>query len=283
MGIFLLPNLAYLSAITPEEIIALTNKEREAAGLNTLIANQLLTQAAILKGKAILESQTFSHAIDDKKFSSWIRDAGYDYSYVGENLAIDFVASESIMEAWKNSPSHKKNLLSPYYKEIGISTIDGKFQGQNTTIVVQIFGSPAVNSTQPLSPDSGLNSANSNINFLEANPTDYRFGRAENFLTNSMLNQNLLPDYNSRLILPTVNNFNFALNPSRELSALVLNTNGQSKLFIFSNEVNKFIIQPGPYTTADNFLIIFTFLALIYFLIFLYRYYFLKINKLSSI
>ncbi|MFH1583435.1 MAG: CAP domain-containing protein [Candidatus Falkowbacteria bacterium] len=257
VGIFLLPNLAYLSAITPEEIISLTNQERETAGLNVLTANQLLTQAAIAKGKAILESQTFKHNIDDRKFSSWIRDTGYNYSYIGENLAIDFVTSQGVVEAWKNSPLHKKNLLSPYYQEIGISAIDGKFQGQNTTVVVQIFGSPAVGLFQPLAPDSGLSRINSNINFLETDLTGYQLGRAENLLTHSILNQELLPAFDSKLIIPAEN--------------------------ILGVSSYKLFVQPESYSTADNFLIIFTSLTLIYLLVFLYYYYFFKINKLASI
>ncbi|MFA6306873.1 MAG: CAP domain-containing protein [Patescibacteria group bacterium] len=257
VGIFLLPNSAYLSAITPEEIIALTNQERVEAGLNALTANQLLTQAAIAKGQAILESQTFKHNIADRKFSSWIRETGYNYSYVGENLAIDFVTSAGVVEAWKNSPLHKKNILSPYYKEIGISAIQGKFQGQDTTIVVQIFGAPPVGSVQPLSLDSGLSSVNSNINFLETNFSDYELARAENLLTHSILNQKLLPAYDSKLILPAENN------PAAN--------------------VNTFIIQLKSYASLNNFLIIFTSLTLIYLLISLYYYYFFKINKLTAI
>lgn len=257
VGIFLLPNLAYLSAITPEEIIALTNRERETAGLNRLTANQLLTQAATLKGEAILESQTFKHNIDNRKFSSWIRDTGYNYSYVGENLAIDFVTSVGVIDAWKDSPLHKKNLLSPYYQEIGIAATQGKFQGQDTTIVVQIFGSPAIASVQPLSPDSGFSRINSNINFLETGLAGYQFGQAENLLTHSILNQELLPAYDSKLIIPLENNLGAA--------------------------PYKFIVQPGFYMATNNFLIIFISLTLIYFLIFLYYYYFYKINKLAFI
>jgi len=252
-----LPNIAYLSTITPEEIISLTNQERETAGLNTLTANQLLTQAAIAKGRAIIESQTFKHNIDDRKFSTWIRDTGYNYSYVGENLAIDFETSVGVVEAWNNSPLHKKNLLSPYYQEIGVAAIDGKFQNQDTTVVVQIFGSPAIASVQPLISDSELSSLNSNINLLETDLSGYQLGRAENLLTHSILNQKLLPAYDSKLIIPFENNLNI--------------------------RVNKFIIQSGSFAAANNFLIIFISLTLIYLLIFLYCYYFLKINKLAAI
>jgi uncharacterized protein YkwD len=250
MGIFLLPNLAYLSDITAENIIKLTNQERQASGLNTLTSNQLLTQAATAKGQAILESQNFSHNIDNKKFSSWIRDVGYNYSYVGENLAIDFTASEEIIKAWENSPLHKKNLLSPYYQEIGVAAVDGKFQGQNTTIVVQIFGTPTITSVQP-------STINSNLNYSNLNLVGNQFNSAENLLNYSIINKELLANYNNKLILPAENN-------------LIV-------------EANNFIVQPEFNQNTDNILVIFSFLILIYLLTFLYCYKFFKINKLASI
>ncbi len=250
IGIFLLPNLAYLSSISPEEIIALTNKEREQSGLNSLTANQLLTQAAIEKGKAILESQTFQHSIGDRKFSSWVRDAGYNYSYTGENLAIDFTASQDIIEAWKNSPLHKKNLLSSHYQEIGVSVIDGKFQNQNTAVVVQIFGSPAAGSASPLSQNTAQGLIKPNTNFLKTEINGYKTANAENLLTHSILDQELLSDYGNKLALP---------------------------------EVNKIIVQRESAGFKNNFFMIFYSLSLIYFLLFLHCHYFSKINKLASL
>ncbi|MFA5359675.1 MAG: CAP domain-containing protein [Patescibacteria group bacterium] len=250
MGIFLLPNLAYLSDITAENIINLTNQERQAAGLNTLTSNQLLTQAATAKGQAILESQNFSHNIDNKKFSSWIRDVGYNYSYVGENLAIDFTASEEIMKAWENSPLHKKNLLSPYYQEIGVATVDGKFQGQDTTIVVQIFGAPTFSSFQP-------STINSNLNYSNLNLVSNQFNSAKNLLNYSIINKELLANYNNKIILPSKNNL--------------------------ITEANNFIVQPEFNVIDSGLTIILSFLVLIYLFTFLSCYKFFKINKLASI
>jgi len=142
IGIFLLPNLAFLASISGEKIIELTNKERLKNGLEIVTANQLLEKAAHEKGRAIFTSQTFQHNIDDRKFSSWIKDAGYKYFYAGENLAIDFVTNEGTIEAWLKSPTHKKNILNENFREIGVAILEGQFQGNNTTIIVQIFGSP---------------------------------------------------------------------------------------------------------------------------------------------
>ncbi|MEA3449628.1 MAG: CAP domain-containing protein [Patescibacteria group bacterium] len=144
LGIFLLPKLALLSAITPETIIKISNQERKKYGLEALSANQSLSQAAYRKADAIFSSQHFTHRIGNRKFSAWVKDAGYKYSYVGENLAVDFITAEGVVIAWLNSQTHKKNLLNKQFSEIGIAVVEGKFQGQSTTLVVQIFGAPLI-------------------------------------------------------------------------------------------------------------------------------------------
>jgi len=147
LGVFLLPKTAYLSTINDEKIIELTNIERNERGLSSLNANQLLTKAAYNKANALMKSQTFQHTIDSKKFSAWIREAGYEYSFIGENLAIDFVSSEGAIKAWLNSPTHRKNILNKKFSENGIAIVEGQFQGENTTLVVQIFGTPLLAAT----------------------------------------------------------------------------------------------------------------------------------------
>ena len=62
-------------------------------------------------------------------------------------------------KAWTESPSHRQNLLNSNFKEIGIAVVIGDFQGKETTIVVQLFGSPiakpvAVNPIQSPKPIS---------------------------------------------------------------------------------------------------------------------------------
>lgn len=253
VGIFLLPNLAYMAAITPENLIELTNRERLSAGLNALTTNQQLTEAAKAKGEAIIETQTFKHTINDKKFSGWVREAGYDYSYVGENLAIDFTTSEGVITAWENSPLHKKNLLSPFYQEIGLAAVNGEFQGQDTTVVVQIFGAPAIGSVNQPASAFGSNYLDTNL-FSSKNLVYQPFGPTENLLTRSIFNNDLFPAYGYQSTLPA----------SENLSA----------------RVNKFMIQPEFYAGVADFAVIFIFFALIYLLAFLYYYSFLKIKNL---
>ncbi len=59
---------------------------------------------------------------------------------MGENLAINFVGSEEVIKAWMESEGHKENILSGDYKEIGVSILEGNYEGHTTYLVVQMFG-----------------------------------------------------------------------------------------------------------------------------------------------
>ena len=141
-GIFLLPKITFAAGITAEKIITLTNEERQTANLDQLSTNALLSQAAQNKARAIFTNQSFQHNFPEKKFSSWIKEVGYDYSYVGENLALNFLTDEGVINAWLNSPTHKNNLLNKNFSEIGVAVIRDDWQGQPAILVVQIFGAP---------------------------------------------------------------------------------------------------------------------------------------------
>ncbi len=173
LGIFLCPKTALMASITPERIISLTNAERNRAGLDSLYSSDRLTQAANAKAQAILDSQTFDHTINGKKFSSWIKATGYQYYLVGENLAMDFITAEGVTKAWLASPEHRANILNDEYNETGVGVAEGKFAGQNTIIVVQLFGDPIIRSAPIPEGISRLNerivpAGNGSNNYLSA-------------------------------------------------------------------------------------------------------------------
>jgi hypothetical protein len=73
----------------------------------------------------------------------WFKQEGYNYMYAGENLARGFSNSKDTVDAWMASKmGHKENLLGSNYQEIGIAVEDGVLNGEKTTLVVQLFGTP---------------------------------------------------------------------------------------------------------------------------------------------
>lgn len=129
------------SSITPENIITLTNQERLGYGLNTLSTNAQLSAAALAKANDMFEKQYWDHFGPNGE-SPWqfIRAAGYNYVYAGENLAKGFKTAEGVHEAWMASPTHKANIVSGNYKDIGVAVVEGELLGKQTTLVVQMFG-----------------------------------------------------------------------------------------------------------------------------------------------
>lgn len=134
---------ARVSDITPATIIQLTNVQRIQRKIGSLATNPLLTKAALKKADDMAQKNYFAH-ISPSGITPWywFKQAGYSYTYAGENLAIDFVTSEDIITAWLNSPSHRANLLSSKYRDIGVAVQTANIDGVPSIIVVQMFGAP---------------------------------------------------------------------------------------------------------------------------------------------
>lgn len=133
--------LGYSANISPEKIVELTNSERSKLGLGALTINSLLNEAARQKAGDMFAFNYWAHVSPSGRTPwSFFSDAGYKYQYAGENLARDFKDPGSVVVAWMNSPSHRENIVNSKYKEIGVAVVDGKLQGSETTLVVQLFG-----------------------------------------------------------------------------------------------------------------------------------------------
>lgn len=136
-----LPNTSFFADISKMVLIDSLNDERSDLKLGTLKENNLLTKAALLKANDMMQNGYFSHTSPAGITPwYWFKKVGYDYKSAGENLGIGFVDSQELHQAWNESPSHKANLVNKNYKEVGISFVEGNFQGSQTTIVVQMFG-----------------------------------------------------------------------------------------------------------------------------------------------
>ncbi len=140
-----LPKTGFFADLTKTSLIQLANLARESLGEEPLTENQQLDNAAYLKAKDMLDKGYFAHSSPEGTTPwFWFREAGYDYKYAGENLAIGFLESEEVNRAWLDSPLHRENILGANYSEIGLAVVSGEFQGKQTTVVVQLFGSPRI-------------------------------------------------------------------------------------------------------------------------------------------
>jgi len=70
----------------------------------------------------------FSHTgSDGLTVGDRVRNAGYDWSAVGENIAAGQETIDIVMAAWLDSPGHCANIMSPVYTEFGAASysVDG--------------------------------------------------------------------------------------------------------------------------------------------------------------
>ncbi len=129
--------------ITEEKVVRKTNQKRTAAGVEPLVYNERLSNAAENKARHMVKHGYWSHYGPDGT-SPWnfIDDNGYAYQYVGENLAKSFQTVDGLISGWMNSSEHRENLLNSRYQDVGIATADGYVDGEFTTVVVALYGAP---------------------------------------------------------------------------------------------------------------------------------------------
>ncbi len=133
----------FVAAVLPGEVVALTNTERTEENVAPLKQNELLARAAQAKAEDMAAKGYFSHVSPDGSEPwVWVRGAGYNYQYAGENLAVKFTDSSEVVNAWMASPTHRANIVKPQYTEIGVGIAQGEFKGEQATYVVQYFGTP---------------------------------------------------------------------------------------------------------------------------------------------
>lgn len=136
--------LGIASNVDQKKLIELTNVERQKLGLSAVRENSELDAAAAAKAQNMFAENYWAHYSPSGK-DPWgfIQGAGYKFSVAGENLAKNFQTSDEVVQAWMNSPSHRDNMVNAKYQDIGIAVMNGTLNGEETTLVVQEFGSPA--------------------------------------------------------------------------------------------------------------------------------------------
>ncbi|MFZ5376111.1 MAG: CAP domain-containing protein [Patescibacteria group bacterium] len=141
--------LGFSSEISADKVLEKTNLERQKMGLSTLTYNDKLAAAALSKAQNMFDQQYWSHNSPDGH-EPWffINQAGYVYQVAGENLARDFQTTDQMVSAWMESPTHRANIVNDKFTEIGVAVVDGRLQGFETTLVVQMFGSPGSDLSQ---------------------------------------------------------------------------------------------------------------------------------------
>jgi len=132
-----------LASVLPGALVALTNQDRAVQGLSGVTENAVLNKAAQAAAEDMAVNGYFAHISPDGKDPwYWLNQAGYAYSYAGENLAVNFTDSQKVETAWMSSPTHRANIEKPQYTKIGIGIANGTYKGKESTFVVEFFAAP---------------------------------------------------------------------------------------------------------------------------------------------
>jgi uncharacterized protein YkwD len=133
------------------DVLAEINAFRRSRGLSTLRSSAALRRAADAHSAAMVTRGFFAHESPDGS-AFWKRVARYyprragSWS-VGENLlwSSPDIGAASALRMWLNSASHRKILLTPQWREIGLSAVHatsapGVYRGLEVTVLTADFG-----------------------------------------------------------------------------------------------------------------------------------------------
>ena len=122
-----------------QELWQHTNEQRTAHGLTPLVLHPSLNESAQAKCDDMVARNYWSHN-DPGGSEPW----GFikvPYSNAGENLAYGFFNANNVVAGWMNSPSHKENLLTSFYTNVGFGICESEnyVDTGHQVIVVQHF------------------------------------------------------------------------------------------------------------------------------------------------
>ena len=136
------------SDISFQDLLILTNQRRAENKTTPLKLDSLLANAANLKAADMFSKNYWAHNSPDG-ITPWyfIRKAGYDYVYAGENLARGFSSSRDVIAAWMASREHRENMLSANFEDVGFTVEEGRLNGEDTVLVVEMLGGKKIIAT----------------------------------------------------------------------------------------------------------------------------------------
>jgi hypothetical protein len=142
---FVQPGGGSSATLESSKVINLINNERKVKGEGILDPNTELDRAARAKAADMVSKNYFAHySPDGKRPWDFINHSNYTYSFVGENLAMDFSTLETAHKALMASESHRENILNPRFKDIGIAFVSSTIDGKKTNILVEFFATDRV-------------------------------------------------------------------------------------------------------------------------------------------
>lgn len=107
-----------------ERAFQAVNIFRLASEESALLRDRKLDRAAERHARAMAEEDFFSHTgADGSIIGQRVRDAGYNWRLVAENIAAGMSDPKAVVESWVDSPGHRRNMLLPGLLHAGIAHV----------------------------------------------------------------------------------------------------------------------------------------------------------------
>lgn len=133
------------------EVVVLVNQARAQGGncggqpfgaTGPLTMEGRLRCAARVHSLDMVERGFFDHQNPDGESPfDRMEQAGYAFSFAGENIAAGQPTPQEVVDGWLDSPGHCANILSPDFTEIGVGYVSAP-QGALPHYWTQVFGTP---------------------------------------------------------------------------------------------------------------------------------------------
>jgi uncharacterized protein YkwD len=134
------------------QLLAAVNKFRAAHGLVALRESAGLDRSARQHSLEMGRRGYFAHSSANgtvfwRRIRHYYPARGHSYWSVGENLLWESpsVGAAAALQLWITSPPHRRNLLAPQWRQLGVSAVHvvgapGVFHGRTVTIITTDFG-----------------------------------------------------------------------------------------------------------------------------------------------
>jgi hypothetical protein len=133
---------------TAAAVVERTNRFREEQGLHPVKVDAALEAAAAHFARYMAKTGKYGHGADGRRPPERAAAQGYDYCIVSENIAYQYrsagfgaagVLAGALVEGWKNSPGHRRNMLERAVTETGVGVAQAE---GGRYYAVQVFGRP---------------------------------------------------------------------------------------------------------------------------------------------
>jgi uncharacterized protein YkwD len=129
------------------EAVAKTNAFRTAEGRAAVAVDAALEAAAREFARYMAKTGKYGHRADGRTPAERAKAHGYQYCVVLENIATVYRSSgydapslaDALVEGWKKSPEHRRNMLDPDVTQTGIGVAQA---APGRYYAVQMFGRP---------------------------------------------------------------------------------------------------------------------------------------------